>query len=275
MGSRIALFVLVVTPVAIASCALAVDLGGLAGPAQDSGVATDGGPATNADGALPPSDAGLDAGPDAKHDTAPFCTSMTHTFCADFDEGVIGANFTGTNTDPKGTLTVSSSASVSSPMALHATMARRAAGDLEYATALARIAGAWRTTVVEFDMLPEASSWQTNDINFALFEFDFVNAAAKPAEFYFVRAEKYAQLTGPGFSVNVDPLTVGVWTHVKLTFQPSGAFKATVAGKEYTAVGTALTGPGTNVDVTLGIIGYNAPVPALSMFYDNLTIDLL
>jgi hypothetical protein len=252
----------------VAACSIVTDLSGLSG-----GAVTDGGTESGSPTDAPSGDGTVttDAGTDAS-DAARLC-SQPHEFCTDFDDGALADGWTSANVDPKGAIERSTARSASAPASFHATIARRAAGDIEYALLTKSLPGPWKRTVIDFDMLLEAPAWQADDINAAFLAVYFSDSSGPQASFYMPVGPGYAQVTGPSANLQLDPVPLGRFFHVHLDIVPGASVSAIIDGKSYSGSTAALSGTGTRTDLDLGITGYNAPVPEFSVYYDNVVVD--
>jgi hypothetical protein len=253
------------------ACSLTTDLGGLsttdatdaspeAGSSRDA--SGDGEASVVAEGG---SDSSADAG---------LC-GQAHDLCATFDEGALADGWTSSRADAKGVIERSTARAASAPASFHATLAERGAGDLEYALLTKSLAGAWKRTVIDFDMLLDPPAWKAGDINASFIAVDFRDANGSQFSVYFPIGDGYAQVTAPSLNLQLDPVPLGTFFHVHLDIVAGTSVTAVIAGKTYSGATAPLAGTGTSVVLDLGITGYNAPVPALSVYYDNVVVDRL
>lgn len=258
----------------IAACSLTTDTSGLSTPDV---AAADGGPeaSVTTDAAGDRDAAGAtDGGADASADGGGLCAA-SHDLCATFDQGALMDGWDGSQVDTKAAIERSTTRAASAPASFHATIERRAAGDLEYALLTRVLPGAWKRTVIDFDMQLDSALWNAGDINASFIAVEFQDGTGSPFVVYFPIGDGYAQITAPSLNLELGPVPLDRFFHVHLDIVPGTSVTAVVAGKTYSGATAPLVGTGTGIRISLGITGYNAPVPALSVYYDNVVIDRL
>lgn len=219
-------------------------------------------------------DAGTGGGQDSSATGEPYCATSLHAFCADFEYLNALDAFTGDQVAPNGTLALSTTRAKGGVRSLFASLPRRAT---EETTALLSktIPGDWRRTVVEFDMYLEPPDWQTNDVNASIFEIAYASDT-QSVTFYAVTGKDYFNLGGGGATDTYGPpIATGKWIHFKAELTTS-ALQVSIDGAPHaTHAFTALTASGVDrqIEMAIGVDGFNAPAPELKIYYDNLTVD--
>lgn len=227
--------------------------------ASSSGGPTDGGTDAANDGG------GVDAGP-------PFCASSTHAFCADFEADNALDLWDGQGKDSIATLELSTTHAKGGKRALRAKMPRHETG--KYAALLYKnLAGDWRPTHVELDVWVEAPNWQNGDVNASLLDIEYASDSTNTA-FYSVIGPDYFNLGGAGVQDTFgNPIPTGKWVHVVEDLTTS-KLECTVDGVKRTHLFSVTASGGVRrFVIDLGIDGFNAPVPELDVYYDNVTVD--
>ena len=186
---------------------------------------------------------------------------------------MLSLGWTRQGVDAKAAIELSTAHYTSPTSSFHASIARRAASDLENAFLGKDLTGPWKRLVVAFDVRIERPAWQSGDSN-AAFVAVFFDGTGPTNQLYFPVGDGYAQLTGPGIDIPIDPTPLDRFFRVRLDIEPGVGVSVEVNGKKYQAKLSAFVGgPGLKTVVNLGITGYNAPVPAFSALYDNVVID--
>jgi hypothetical protein len=256
---------------ALAACSVFGDFGSFS--TEDPSAATDAATEaqqTSGDSSTGDASAGEDgAGGEAG---APFCMPGAHAFCADFEGADALAIFTSPYVDPTGKLEVSTTQAKSGTQSLFTFLPRRETQKTNVVI-FKEIDTAWRRTIVELDMYLDPAAWQQGDVNAALLEVGFVSDAGGTA-FFVIAGPSYASLAGGGTPDTLgSPLAYSKWMHVRADVTTT-QFQVNIDGSVRThAVNVPAGSTNPRFEVAVGITGFNAPVPALGVYYDNLTVD--
>lgn len=257
--------VLSVTTASLLACSLFTDLSGF----SENLPTTEGGPGPSgvdggSDSGTSDAEAGADAGP-------PFCSTQPHAFCADFENGDLLTGWTKKQTDPIGALALSDIRSRSPRRSLFAMLPRRDQAEPPSRVTLDKFfEGPFKRVVVELDVYLEGTEWHVGDINSALVGIEFFSSLPGDAVFLSIGKE-YANLNDTyGVALPNDQ-----WVHVKIDVdQPAGKVVAKVGMQPYSIVFTPkAAGAKPAISISVGINGFNAPVPRFAAYYDNVTVD--
>lgn len=247
------------------ACSLFTDLSGF----SENGPSTEGGPNPpgpegGSEAAAADAEAGTEAGPS-------FCSTQTQTFCADFESGELLTGWTKKTADTIGALALSDTRSLSPRRSLFAMLPRRNQGEPPSRVTLDKLfEGPFKRVVVEFDVYLEGAEWLVGDINSAMVGIEFFSSLPGNAVFLSIGKE-YANLNDT-FGV---ALPNDRWVHGKIDVdQPAGKVVAKVGMQPYAFAFTPKPAGATPaISISVGINGFNAPVPRFAAYYDNVTVD--
>ena len=138
----------------------------------------------------------------------------------------------------------------------------------------------WRRTVVAGDVYLETPAWQSGDSNFCTIAV-LMNSTTQNTGTVFFFAQNDAAATiehlpdSPARYLPVNRIPYLAWTHVVVDFDPAGHIHYDIGGKTFDRDFAAATqGASRFLDIEIGAINFNSPVPAMDVRWDNVTIDL-
>jgi hypothetical protein len=158
---------------------------------------------------------------------------------------------------------------------VHARLTRRENPDVEPDVYLSKLLpGPWQRTVFTADVYLEAPAWHPGDSNSARVWFECWSATSSNAGYCFVEngstgVGRYPEnVTGPAIPTDQ-------WINIGVDFDPIGSTVTARIGEATFSRGlsSVASGASPNCQVRFGINSFNAPIPALSVLYDNVTID--
>jgi hypothetical protein len=261
-------------------CLLTTDLDGLAG---DAALPGEGGSPEAAPGADGGADTGTrDTGADVlvipDGGVLSPCTSA-HAFCSDFDLDHPAAGWSSTEaTSPAGTLLFDPFA-LSPPRALRARHPRKSDGT-DWMNALHKVFDvSWRRTIFAGDIYLETPAWQPGDSNFSAVAVLLSSTTQNTGTvFFFSETDAVGTIEhvpdSPARYLPVARIPYVAWTHVVIDFDPAGHLHYEVGAKTFDRDFAAATqGTSPSLDIEVGAISFNGPVPAMDLRWDNVTVD--
>jgi hypothetical protein len=255
----LAVFVAAFCSPALAACSFFLDVSALTASGGDGGDGGNAGPAGEAATRFC-----ADAGP--------------HAFCADFDDDVDPLSlWTETHVDAPAQASVSTSRTRSAPRALHAFNPRQAAGATRFATLEKGFDQAWRRVVVDLDLYLEPPAFSPGDRTFGLMGVNFSSSSLAETLALSIGSDVTGLGGGTSASYTYDngpALPTGTWVHAHVDATPGDGVTMTLADHTY-SVHLPSTAPGARpqIQVEVGVFGFNAPSPEVSVYIDNLTVD--
>jgi hypothetical protein len=236
----------------------------------DSGVDVAASSSVDAAGATDASDGATDT---ATSDAgAPFCTPGAHAFCADFEDPNALTAFTSNVVATNGVLEVSTTRAKGGARSLFTSLPRRETGKM---TSLVNksIDGIWRRTVVELDMFIDPIDWKAGDVNAGILEMGFYSPTQSHT-LIVILGEQYCSLAGAGTpDTSGAPVEMGKWLHLRAELTTT-LFTVVIDGSTRThAFALPPSGDQPRFAMGVGIDGFNAPVPRIGIYYDNITVD--
>lgn len=263
----------------VGGCSLFADLGGLSSDERVVFVPIMDGGAAEAGTRAGPEDSSTrdDAATDASNGSS-FCVGRTSALCADFDD-IQNLDSWGQSLDPDaGTIGLDTSHARSGPRALRATMPRREdLNQSKLALAYWVASRPWARVVVELDVFVEPLAWVPGDINAGILIIE-LNSSVSSEHVFLTLGEAYSQVGSSNFVSSTGPaMPQDNWVHVRIDFDPKGTLNAKLGVNVLpTANFPALTqGNNPNIRLGLGISSFNDPVPEFTVYYDNVTLDLI
>jgi hypothetical protein len=199
-----------------------------------------------------------------------FCSRSTHAFCADFDDGQLRLGWPNLIEDPdSGALvTLSTDRPFSPPASLLTTLPRHT--QLEHGVLYTSWNRPWTRTIVELDLYIDPINWLDGDKNSGIVGIEFHSSAAAAA-IYLSVAGTYVQFGDTHATV----LQTGVPLHAKFDVDPIA--KTGTVWVDDQMISSSFTVPaladGPSISLGIGVIGFNAPTPEISVYYDNVTVD--
>ena len=260
---------------ALATGCLFGDLSGLAGPP----LADDGGLFEGLDGQTTDgmsSDGSREAETGGPTRTSP-CSGM-HDFCADFDGTSVDRGFTKIIETGPGTLD-QGNLSLSAPHSLHATSPRKSAPSGWFQVVDKFFNSGWRRTRLQGDIYLMPMDWQTGDANIAFANIVMLSSSGNTGTVWFQASDGAAttiENPDPTKTSAMDiPLTPpGRWVHMMMDYDPGGHLHVELDGKKFDRDFAGFTaGNNPAIEIQLGLVSYNHPVPAMDVHWDNVTVD--
>lgn len=262
---------------ALLACSLITELDGLS---KDETVVfvpvpSEGG--SGDDGRAAITDAPLDtSAPDAA--AKDFCLSSAHAFCADFEGPAPLAAFRAPDVAPAGSLAVSSVRSLSGQSSLHCKLPRRGDDNINLVALVSQaIPHAFARAVFELDVFIEPTAWAEGDINLAIASVAIRSSTQSETVFLTV-AQDYTEIGSSSFvAAPGPPVPEGQWVHVRIEYDPAGSLGAKVGSHSFETktFPAFVSGEAPNVKIEVGLNTFNDPIAAVSVFYDNVTLDFL
>lgn len=281
MGVRTRAALVLGTSVVTGACSALVDLSGLQGgaaaPVVDAGVASsDAAGAADAREASAPIPDGGDAAP------ADPCASTTHAVCADFDRGdLLAGGWTAIDRAPVGSIALDTARSASPPASLLATLPRRDTGAEARNTIYWAKTSGWRRVRLAMDVMVEGASFLFGDRSPSVALLYYYSPTVTTGVNLFVdgtsSASSVESLPDTERYFAVPNLKRDAWSHVVLDFDPlAGLYTWEIDGVQGKKVFPPVPAPGGafTMSATIGLLAYGAPMPALRVRYDNVTVDL-
>lgn len=250
--------------------------------ATDAGDAAVDGPSPSPDGDA--IDAAADGGSDAANDSAPVvspCIGDAQSFvlCADFDNGNIADGWDGPDNGRVGSVVRSTAHAASAPASLLAQNPALGSGEAELRNALTlEKAGGFTHAVLTFDIYLPTFTMQAGEFGIGVAVLLLRTNDVTTGTVVGVDAKgTYLSIEGAATEYfDVSPLPRDRWAHVVLDFKTSGTFDYSIDGqpgsRSFSAV--TLNGPSPRTSISMGVHAFNAPAPAFSAYYDNVTLTL-
>lgn len=207
------------------------------------------------------------------------CSSGSHVFCMDFEGVDPLSQWTSLEQTAPGVLQVTADRAHSPSHAMHAHNPRLAAGEKRYVDALKTFPGAWRRVVLDFEVYVVRPAFSAGDSNFGIFGIAFwSNGAVQESALSVTETATVLAVSSDGRylgGTDGSMLPWDTWVHVHVEATPGGPVHATVGGIELTTSLPALAAwDSPRIDVTIGVLGYNSPVPDVDVYVDDVTVDL-
>lgn len=226
------------------------------------------------------------AGVDIEHDagevgdagTLPFCDQAKHALCDDFDrDQEPSPDWSHATVTASSQSSITKTRAVSPPASLRCSTPSLATdAAIEYASLVREHPGPWRRVVVELDANVERPAWQTGSSNLGLVCIGLYSGANEIEGSCMSFSSLGSGLSWPGGGGRSDaPIPYDTWFHVRIDFDPTTGRVAAQIGD------AAITGAFAPMDasadpeilVQVGLQAYNKPVPAVTAYVDNVTVD--
>jgi hypothetical protein len=232
---------------------------------------------TTTDAISPNEDAAADAGMDADSsgDAMPFSCSAAYLLCTTFDNGPFTTGWDGNKMQSGGTLVLDNVAR-SAPYSLLAQVPPQTSTTDQYAR-LAKVFSGTRSLRIAFDVnIATPVGTTASDKAIALLEINFLGSGNSTYLFREYAATTLSTEQTSKYNI-VEVLPYGQWVRVTVEIvptSPTGSLKLFYDGRSVFAnTAQAFNAPGTSTEVYVGIVRYDAPAPAMSIRYDNVTIE--
>lgn len=216
---------------------------------------------------------------------APDCHAPGVLFCADFESGAVDTGWDDRHEEQGGAVSLDTTIGAGSPRSARAAVA--AVSSPAYAALVKKLPGEWRPTTIELDVFLAAPAFASESSNIALAHVAFIGDAA---------AESQANTLYVSLGVETQRVTVSIqspdfqqlfsdapfpydrWVHVALDVDPGAKVAElrlgadTVIHGSFSSTLAAGNRPSPTARVTLGLLGFNAPVPATTVNFDNVVL---